>query len=383
MTSLYNGGAEKSLVNLLNEIDPSEYDVDLLLLKKRGLFLNQVPEWVNILDVPQGVKLMYTPELVKGHVVSKAQRLVTNVFFKTFERRDCYARAYRWKYLYSKKIEKIEKKYDIAVAYITGELLYFLCEKVNAKRKVLWVHNDYEAEGQPREFDLPYMEKVDAIVSISEQCINVLKKVFPIYKNKIYEIHNITSSKIIRKQSDEFFPSEYKNTKNIIVSVGRLAPQKGFDLAIEAASILKASGLNFTWNIIGTGALEDELKKKIEEKNVTDVIHLLGARQNPYPYIKNADILAQTSRYEGKSVVLDEAKILAVPILVTEYPTVKDQIINGKEGIIVDMLPEKIAQGIIELLEQSDKRKRLVEYLSANEYGNQDEISKYYQVLNG
>ena len=383
MTSLYNGGAEKSLVNLLNELDSNRFDVDLLLLKKRGIFLSQVPDWVNVLDVPTEVELMYSPELVPGHLITKFKRLVVNAFVKTFIRRDCYARAYRWKHLYGKIIKPLDKKYDISVAYITGELLYFLCEKTKADRKVLWVHNDYRAEGQPEEFDMPYMEQVDGIVSISKKCVDVLKEVFPMFVDKIYEIHNITSSSVIKKQSEAFVPDEYSSNSAKIVSIGRLANQKGFDWAISAAKIMKDNGVDFQWNILGTGALEETLNNQINELGVSDVIHLIGARENPYPYIKNADVLVQSSRYEGKSVVLDEAKILGVPIIVTDYPTVRDQIIDGSEGIIVPMTPEGIAEGIQSIITSNEKMQSLKSYLTSHEYGNQDEIQKYYNVLLG
>ena len=383
MTSMYNGGAEKSLVNLLNELSPDDFEVDLLLLKRRGIFLPQVPDWVNIIDPPKGIQVLYTPEEIKGHAGAKCIRLFSNALIKGLIRRDCYARAFRWKHVYSKMIKCIDKEYDIAVAYITGELLYLLCEKVKAHRKVLWVHNDYLAEDQPKEFDLPYMEQMDAIVSISEKCTNVLNDVFPMYKDKIYEIHNITSSAVIKKQSEEYFPNEYSKSKFNIVSIGRLAEQKGFDWAITAARILKDQRTDFDWYIMGTGALEKKLSRMIDDLDVADVIHLIGARENPYPYIKNADILVQSSRYEGKSVVLDEAKILGVPIVVTNYPTVRDQIQDNKEGIIVPMSPEGIASGVLTLMDNREKYCALKDYLCSNEYGNQDEIVKYQNVLTG
>ena len=383
MTSLYNGGAEKSLVNLLNEFDRDRFDVDLLLLKKKGIFLPQVPDWVNVLDTPAGIQLMYTPELIKGHYGAKALRLIVNGLVKLFIRRDCYARAYRWRLLYGRIIKELDKKYDIAVAYITGELLYLLCEKTKADRKVLWVHNDYLAEDQPKEFDLPYMKKVDAIVSISKKCVDTLKKVFPMFKDKIYEIHNITSSAVIKKQSEAFFPAEYNKGQFTIVSIGRLAEQKGFDMAIQAARILKDQKADLSWYILGSGALEKQLQQMIHKLEVGDVIHLIGGKENPYPYIKNADILVQSSRYEGKSVVLDEAKILGIPVVVTEYQTVRDQITDGLEGVIVPMSPEGIAQGIQEMQSNREKYDSIKAYLFAHEFGNQAEIGKYYSVLTG
>ncbi len=383
MTSLYNGGAEKSLVNLLNELDYDKYDVDLLLLKKKGIFLNQVPERVNLLEVPEGIKLMYSPELVKGHFFKKARRLIVNAFVKTFIRRDCYARAARWKHLYCKEIKQLDKKYDISVGYITGELLYLITEKTKADRKVLWVHNDYIAEDQPREFDLPYMEKMDAIVSISDKCVNVLKEVFPQYSDKIYEIGNITSSVVVRKQGEDFLPSEYKKDRLTLVSVGRLAEQKGFDIGIRAAKILKDKGLSFDWFVLGTGAMEDKLRSMVKELELEDSFHLIGARENPYPYIKNADFLVQPSRYEGKSVVLDETKILGTPIVVTDYPTVKDQIKPDDEGIIVPITPEGIADGIMKMADDRELREHIRSFLLSHEYGNQSEIVKYDRVLTG
>lgn len=383
MTSMYNGGAEKSLVNLLNELNPNDFDVDLLLLKKMGILLPQIPEWVNVLEPSDGIQLMYTPETIKGHVGTKLLRLSANAVIKTLIRRDCYARAFRWKYVYSRIIEPLDKEYDVSVAYITGELLYFICEKTKARRKVLWVHNDYLAEDQPKEFDMPYMAKTDAIVTISERCANILRTVFPMFKDKVHEIHNITSSVVTRKQSEEFFPTEYKKGQFTIVSIGRLAKQKGFDWAIQAARILKDQKVDFSWFILGTGALEKELLGMMDDLDVGDVIHLIGSRENPYPYIKNADILVQSSRYEGKSIVLDETKILGTPIVVTDYETVHDQIIDGKEGIIVPMTPEGIALGVQEMMEDREKYDRIHQYLLDHEYGNQDEVAKYIDVLSG
>ena len=92
-------------------------------------------------------------------------------------------------------------------------------------------------------------------------------------------------------------------------------------------------------------------------------------------------MLVQSSRYEGKSVVLDEAKILRVPIVVTAYPTVYDQIVDRKEGVIVPINPEGIAKGIEEILTNTSLKDELINYLSNHEYGNQKEIEKYCNLL--
>ena len=110
--------------------------------------------------------------------------------------------------------------------------------------------------------------------------------------------------------------------------------------------------------------MKDELEKMIQKEDVSDCFELIGAKENPYPYMKNADVVVQTSRFEGKSVVLDEAKILGCPIVVTNYPTVHDQI-SCDEGIITELTPEGIASGVEEML---GKKAKFSEFLLSNDY---------------
>lgn len=152
-------------------------------------------------------------------------------------------------------------------------------------------------------------------------------------------------------------------------------------MAITAAAQLKRQGVRFKWYVIGNGTLEKSLRKQIKKENVEDCFILLGVRENPYPYIKNCDFVVQSSRYEGKSVVLDEAKILCKPIVATAYPTVKDQVEDGKEGLVVEMSPNGIAQGVKQMIENEVLRKNIEQYLSHHEYGNQNEVQKYMDLI--
>ena len=144
---------------------------------------------------------------------------------------------------------------------------------------------------------------------------------------------------------------------------------------------MKDSGLNFKWFVIGSGELKDALSKQIQALGVEDCFVLLGARENPYPYIKNCSIFIQPSRYEGKSVVLDEAKILAASIVATAYPTVGDQLQDKVEGMVVPMNAEGIAEGLLKMAKNEELRKRYSDYLASREYGNQKEIEKYMQLI--
>lgn len=375
------GGAERSLVNLLHELPQEQYKVDLLLFKKKGAFLQQVPQWVNVLEIPYGLKQLYSSFRKSGKFffVKLFGTVLSRLMWKTRKKRA----AFRWIHFYKKVIPTIPTHYDVAVAYSGSEVQYLVRDCVNATRKIVWVHNDYRTAQYSKKDDLPYFADMDAIVSVSEECVNALYETFPQFAEKTYCVENITSSVLTRKQAEAFVPTEYAQNVPSLLSIGRMGPQKGFDMAISAAAIMKKMGIPFVWYIIGEGKWQEKLEKQIAEENVEDRVVLLGTRNNPYPYIQNCTILVQPSRFEGKSVVLDEAKILCKPIAATNYPTVRDQILEGKEGVIMDMTPEGIAQGLMQLLADSKKQEEIAEYLRNHEYGNQKEIEKYLKVFAG
>lgn len=377
--SMKYGGAERSLVNLLQELPEDKYEVDLLLFQKKGDFLLQIPGWVRVLETPEDIERLYAPlneTKLRGYT-----KLMGTACSRLARKKPKSRTAYRWRNFYSRKICALEKHYDVAVAYAGSENLYFIHDKVRADKKLVWIHNDYRTAGYSKVDDLPYFENMDAIVSVSKECVDVLKEEFPQYQNRIHYVENITSSKAIRKQAGMSIPREYQNPDTSILSVGRLHPQKGFDMAVEAASILKKDGLNFCWYIIGDGPLCETLKQQIKDCGVEDCFVLLGTRNNPYPYIKNCAFIVQPSRYEGKSVVLDEAKILAAPIVATAYPTVRDQVIEGKEGLVTPMTSQGIADGVRKMMLHGDLRRTVQGYLAQQEYGNQTEVVKYMQLL--
>ena len=368
MPGLYSGGAEKSLVNLLNLLDYSKLDVDLLLFKKEGLFMNQVPSEVNILNIPISLKYSYSPldgDALKSFSAVKAgvSRVIGTLFSRI--RYGSNQKQMRWKLFYTRVIEKLEGHYDVAVAYLHGEASYY--DKLDGEDA----------------FFKAYFNKADYVVSIATRCVEILQKVFPDISGKFCMLPNLTSSSFIKKMSGEFIPKEYETDIPVLLSIGRLSRQKGFDYAIDAAALLKKAGYRFKWYVLGIGELQEELETRIQEKEVDDCFKLLGNRENPYPYIKNCTIVVQSSRFEGKSVVLDEAKILAKPIVVTNYATVKDQITDGKEGLVVSMTPKGIADGIEKMLTDSALSQNIKEYLSAHEYGNQEEVQKYMELIEG
>lgn len=386
MYSLNNGGAERSLVNLLCELDPKRYQIDLLLFAHEGMFLPQVPDYVNVISGGNILEILYSQKAkhsIRNYPVILF-KVVSTAITRLFEKGVQAQNAARWIKFYSRIVPELNKQYDVAVAYISRDIMYYVDEKVNAKKKIVFIHNDYRAAGHPKKFDTAYFERMNALVTISDTCAKVLCDEFPSMAGKIDNLPNIVSSKVIRKRAASSMPTEFEKCDGIkIVSIGRLNEQKGFDWAIQAAQILKEKGIKFQWLIIGNGELQSSLNRLIDSTGTGDSIHLIGPRENPYIYIRAADIVVQSSRWEGKSVVLDEAKIIGTPIVTTNYPTAQDQIIEEKEGLIVDMNPVAIVKGIERLSNDDKLREEIHGYLMNHEYGNVEEMNKYYALFDG
>ena len=391
ISALEAGGAEKSLINLLNLFDYNRYQVDLLLFKKEGIFMDQIPEEVRIIEAPDDLFYLYN---IHGRQIKHAlgafpsiiARITGTIYRNYFVRNKSYpGTQIRWNKFYKKHISIFNDEYDIAISYMHGEVMYYVAEKIKARKKITWVHNDYRALKLKPETDYPYLCSFDKIATISDECVDILTQVFPQIKDKVVSIPNLTSSSLIRKRAELYYPEEYKDSCNankvIILSIGRLNYQKGFDIAIKIAAEMKKRGLQFVWYIIGQGTEQEHLTELINQFGLKEEFVLLGIRENPYPYIKNADIIVQPSRYEGKSVVIDEAKILHKPIVVSDYATVRDQITNENEGIISKLEVENFAEALEKLIQSKDLRDNYEEYLNQHEYGNDSMVEMYYKLM--
>lgn len=385
MPSLGSGGAEKSLVNLLNLIDYEKYAVDLLLFKREGLFLSQIPKKVRLLQPTDSLQYAYKIDRgmfssvsgIKAGILRGTSTFVCKLLYKE------NARQQRWIKFYKRYLPNLEEEYDVAIGFLEGDASYYVIDKVNAKKKILWIHNDFNEIKKYEDAKIyeKYFQKADSVVSISDKCVQILKQNYPALVNKFYYLPNLTSGSLLKKMSEEFEVSEFEKNQFNVLSIGRLTRQKGYDFAIDAVKILKEKYSDIHWWIIGAGELEEQLKKQVKDNDLEEYITFLGLRANPYPYIRSCDLLVQPSRWEGKSVVLDEAKILAKPILATNYSTIKDQLKDKKEGLITDISPNAIAEGIIELRENPQLYNSIQCYLDKHEYGNEKEILQYYELL--
>ncbi len=378
------GGAEKSLVSYLNTIDPYRYDVYVYVFNDVGLFKPLIPEFVKFIPVSKEIEaLQHRPKdvmyFLPKHPVLWIKKLCRTFLSKLFFRGGGVTQNI-WK-LWKSNIACLNDEYDIAVGSQEGITNYFVVDKVRAKRKILWIHSQYGQLDYVNTMDYPYFKKADAVVTISEICRQSLEDSFPEIRDKFHVLPNITNSSLIRKMSMEpidenFFQDNICN----IITVGRLAAVKGYDLAIKAAYLLKEQKFDFRWIVIGEGLERKNLEKMINEYDLVDYFKLIGLRSNPYAYISKANIAVQSSKYEGKSIFADEAKILGKVLVSTNYETVYDQIEDGKTGIIVEMTPESLADGIKRAFQDENLRNIILKNLQNIVLDNIKEINNYYKL---
>ena len=386
--SLGAGGAEKSLVNLLNQIDYDKFNVDLFMFSHGGIFSEFLPKEVNILELPNdyiSFSLPFRHSLITMIRNKQFSLLVNKLKFtliNNIKKDSANVEQYNWKYL-SRCFEKIDKNYDAAIGYLEKTSIYFCVDKVVAKKKIGFIHTDYDKSGMDSKRDIKYFDKLDNIITISEECLNVLEKRFPTQNHKMSVMYNIISPTMIDNMSKVGDKNLFKKKDDevIILSIGRLIYLKGFDMAIKACKKLIDANYNIKWYVIGEGEERENLSNLIKENNLDDRFILLGLKSNPYPYIKQADIYVQSSRYEGKSIALDEAKIMHKPIVITNYSTAKDQIDNNINGLIVNMDEESIGEGIKKLIEDKMLVEKMKEELRKIDLGTELEIDKLYNLI--
>lgn len=385
---LDSGGAEKSFVNLLSTIDFNKFNVDLYLLSElKGFNYNSLPPEVNHLELQNNHKIFTLSLLnsISDYLKIKKYNLVYHRIIFTLINRliknNTISEQRTWKHVRC-SIDALPKKYDMAIGYLEKSSIYFVVDKVKAKKKIGWIHTNYDNSDMNKKIDYPFFNKLDNLVTVSEECAASLKKNFTELEPKIKIIYNILSPNQLFKLSQKntsISPFSKKQIK--ILTVARLSSEKGIDIAINACNIVASKGYNFVWIVLGEGIEREKLQKTVNKYGLNKHFYLLGNKDNPYPYFRFADIYVQPSRFEGKSIAIDEAKILKKPIIVTEFSTARDQITNGIDGIIVDMDAKSVAAGIEELIRNKELRNRLIKTLSKNDMGTEGEIEKFYKLI--
>ena len=384
------GGAERSLIGLLDAIDPQQYDVDLFLLRHEGELMAAIPKHVHLLPQVPAYTVLARPmkeTLLEGHILLTGARLAGKLAARRVARKNGHpdsgvALEYSHKFTcpWMPKIQP-DKEYDLAISFLTPH--YFVAKKVNAKKKIAWIHTDYSKVQVDIPSETAMWGAYDHIASISSAVTDSFIKVFPSLKEKVVLIQNILPERLVRQQANAFSAeAEMPEDGSVrLLSIGRFCTAKNFDNVPDICAKLLHMGLDVKWYILGYGGDEELIRQKIIEAGMEEHVILLGKKENPYPYIKACDLYAQPSRYEGNCVTVREAQMLGKPVVITRYATSASQLEDGVDGVIVPMDNAGCAAGIADLLRDPARMAYLSHTCRSRDYSNQQEVEKLYQMM--
>ena len=400
---MHLGGAEISLIGLLQALDPNMVDIDLFVYSHEGELMKLIPEYVNVLPEEPDWSMFEKPMkevLKKGYFKILFARLKAKWRMKQLVKRNhpkdsAAILGYAGEEV-SKVVSDLHKygTYDLAISFLNPH--DFVKDHVLAKKKICWIHTDYTRIDIDVKQELPVWDSFDHVISISPDVTKTFLQVFPSLASKIIEIENILSSNFVRHRAEEFDAQDTlltahssqltANKKSVnLLSIGRFCEAKNYDnvpdICKRTLELLKDKNIDIRWYIIGFGGYEELIRQKIAEAGMQEHVIILGKKSNPYPYIKACDIYVQPSRYEGKSVTVREAQMLCKPVVVTNYPTASSQIKNGDDGVIVPLDNEGCAKGLAEFIFDAEKQEHIIEYLKAHDYGNVEEVEKIYDII--
>ena len=343
------GGIETCLVNLLNALPESRFQIDVLLMNPEYESKERIRTSVRYLDAFRYV--MNTTDTMKqikehGGILKCPGKFLSYC---------CFRMAVKLQLNAWKTFKKLPDHYDIAVAYSQNDYSpYYVIDKVEAERKVMWYHNGaYEKTGKKYERDKQYYEKFDFIVAVSSDCKRVLQTKFEFPEGKLVVLRNICDVSAVREKADMFIPESFDDNNLHLVTVGRMTKEKGPDIAVEVCKKLCDRGMPVKWHWVGDGNQREAIEQKVQEYGLQKRFIFEGNQVNPYPYIKSADVYVQPSYYEAYSTTVTEAKVLRKLIVVTDVGGMRDQLIDGKIAKIVPVSGEQIENAILFLLKEA------------------------------
>lgn len=385
MPTLGNGGAEKSFISLLNNLNSDKYEVDVFAIRPTGLIADMLPDYVNLIPLPQdvvcfkeSVKASVLNFLKKGKFVSAFNRIMFSYTLAKYQKtNEAEQRAFRY---YKGMFKGCFDHYDVAVSYLEKTTNYLVSEIIDADIKVGYYHSDYNKLTLNSELEKKQIRNLNYLVTVSDNCAEILKESLPEYADRVRVVENIISRKALLEQASEENPFNDGFNGIRVVTAGRVSPEKGPDIAVEACRILREKGYDIRWHFVGK--VDDETAVSLaKEYGISEYTVFEGLHTNPYKFIYNCDIYVQPSRFEGKSIAIEEAKALGVPVVTSAFTTAFSQIEQNKTGIVAD---EISAQAIAEKIELLIKDKELYEGIKHNleKYqSNEDEVLKLEKIL--
>ena len=321
--TLVGGGAEKVLRTLVNSMDQSKFDITVQTTFREDA--------KNLLCEGVKYKYCYNQKNALSNIIFRAEA-ASNLVYPLH----------------------IKGDYDIEVAYLECASTKIMAGSTNEKaKKLAWVHCDLrKITDDPKGFSekcKPWYDKFDKVICVSE---SVREGYVELFGNSTESeiIHNAVDDTEIIQKAACILPNNIKKRKLTLLSVGRLSAPKNYPRLLKTVKVLLDEGFDFDLWILGEGELRKELEKLIEEHNIKEHVNLLGFHDNPYPFIKSADLAVCSSDYEGLSTFITESLILGKPIITTNCGGMDELLGNNDYGIVTDNDDTSFLEGLRNVL---------------------------------
>lgn len=386
---MMTGGTSTALLSLMNKMDPDRYEIHLLLYTNTGAFFGDIPDHVRILE----------PAYKASRLLSSGQRKIirTALNGRMLQAWKAY-RKYRntpkgnlrhilMHYGMAAQVSLsrcIDEAYDCAIGFMEGWANeYVASSKIRAKKKIVWIHPQYESCYLIPEIDRKTFSAVDHVVLVSENCRQSFLTYFPECEEKVRIVPNIVSPQLLRKKAEKENVTIRKAKINFCTVCRCDVRVKGLDRLLKVFCSLKEQGLckDVLWHLVGGGGDFASFQEEVKRLGMEDTVVLYGEQQNPLPYLLHMDAFVLASRYEGKPVAVTEAQILGLPCLVTNYLSAPSQVKHGENGMIMENSYDSIYEGMKTVIQNPALLAQWRVNTAAGSYGNEQDIERFYALL--
>jgi glycosyltransferase involved in cell wall biosynthesis len=404
INTMGHAGAEMAMLALMKRLDLQKYELYLYVLMGQGELINRVPDNVVRLNGDynetsvlshEGKKYMRSRVLGclfrRGNVFRLLPYMALNGIRMLLNGRVLVDKLL-WRCL-SDGAQDFDMEFDLAVAFLEGGSAYYVADHVNAKRKAAFIHIDYGMSGYTRKLDRDCYLRYDRVFAVSDEVRESFAAAYPEIADKTMVFHNFLDVDEIKRMAvqgeaiwnvDEADGgiNEAKNGKAVrILTVGRITEQKAYDVAVEAMRCLVQMGIDACWYVVGDGPLRGRIQQMIDGYGLGSHFVLLGAKSNPYPYFANADIYAHCTRFEGKSIAIQEAQVLGLPVIASDCNGNREQIQDGVDGILCELNPVVIAEKLRLLIEDGELRARYAQRSCSRVINHDGDLEKLLGLL--
>lgn len=370
------GGVARVLNTLMSQLDTEKYEIDCLILHKRGMLLDEIPDYVHVIE---GTPFFNT---VDESLIELIKRLDITAIFSKIRLLFYMKTGIIKKKIKTERNKIIKKPYDVEVASKEGFCTIFTAFG-DSKRKINWVLTDYSVCNYSKrhmKIVKESLEFIDLNIADSKQALEAYEKVFGISSDKGISIHNLMDVNRIKEDVKDIKDVSVKTEGINVIAVARFHPQKSLDRLLLAHKNAIEKGYNHYLYLIGGGETEPILRNIAKEHNLTNVL-FLGYKINPYADIAFADLFVLSSLYEGFATIVNESLIAGTPVLSTKVSGIEEQITKFEYGWIVENNQQALNIGYLEAIKDKQRLLEMKRSLMEYHYPNEKILQEFMEVL--